>query len=154
MPKPTTPDLELARSDLGMLMPGIHEDEDWAVPNRYHAVQNGVTATAVNESGDNPLSFKSRGYWEDAYDTSVIRVNGETLQHYAERKLIEASVRQRKVSYVREFQPGVLPFSVVRCSVPELGLDGDARVVSQSLECSNGITVSETICFTEALWQG
>lgn len=153
-PLPDEPALELSRGDMDMLMPGITEDTTEEVPNRYYAVQNGATAMAENRDGDNRLSYKTRGYWEDVYDTAVVRVNGETLQHYAERKLKEASVLDRKVSYKREFAPGVVPFSLIRCSVPEDGLDGDARVVSQSMDCSYGIEVSETISFTEVLWQG
>lgn len=153
-PLPDEPDLELSRDDMDMLMPGVTEDTTEEIPNRYYAVQNGVTAMAENRDGDNRLSFKTRGYWEDVYDTAVVRVNGETLQHYAERKLREASVLDRKVSYKREFAPGVMPFSLVRCSVPEDGLDGDARVISQSFDCSYGIEVSETISFTEVLWNG
>ena len=48
-------------------------------------------------------------------------------------------------TYTREWAPGVYPFSIVRCAVPERGLDGDYRVLSQRLTCAKGVTVQETV---------
>lgn len=150
--KPEEAAFDLDRMGENMLLPGVNEDYTANMPNRYIAVQNGNIGTAENRDGDNPLSYKTRGYWVEVYDKSVVRVNGETLAAYAERKLREASVMVRKVSYTREFIEGVGAFSVVFGSIPEIGLDGFGRVASGQMECGHGITVSETAIFQENLW--
>ena len=63
---------------------------------------------------------------------------------YAARKLREASTVTRTYSYDREFWPGVVPFSVVRASLPAHGVEGELRVATQRLECGKGVRVSET----------
>ena len=50
-----------------------------------------------------------------------------------------------KSTYSREWAPDVGPFSVVRASVPEYGLDGLYRVMSQRLSCTHGIVVEECV---------
>lgn len=151
-PLPIEPSLELGRLTEYMLLPGVSEDLDDLIPNRYYAVQGG--SIAVSENYDNgPTSYTRRGFWVDALDTSPIRVNGETLQAYADRRLRESCIRRRRVSYTREFALGVDPMSIVRCSIPEEGLDGDASVVSQKMDCSYGVTVAETLEFREDLWR-
>jgi len=49
------------------------------------------------------------------------------------------------ITYSREWQPGVLPYSIVRGSLPEYGLDGDYRVSTQRLTCGCGILVEEGV---------
>ena len=147
--KPTVAVYELNPSNI---MPEVTEDLSTDMPNRYIAVQNGEVAIAENSAGDNPLSYKTRGYWQEVYDKAPIRVNGETLSAYANRKLHEASIRYRKVSYVREFEPGIGAFSAILGNVPDSGLEGVGRVASGTMDCNNGIIVSETAMFQEDLW--
>ena len=144
--KPVEPDLELSRASARLLMPGVDDDYTLSgVPNRYKAIDGGDVAVAVNDDPASAASYASRGRWVDETDTSPVRVNGETLQQYAERKLKEASAITVRKSYTREFWPGVRPFSIVRGSMADIGLSGDFTVVSQSLECGRGIVVQETV---------
>jgi hypothetical protein len=144
--KPDEPDLELSRANARLLMPGVGDDYTLTgVPNRYKAIDDGQVAVAVNEDAGSAVSYPSRGRWVDETDTSPVRVNGETLQQYAERKLKEASAITVQKSYTREYWPGVRPFSIVRGSMADVGLSGDFTVVSQSLECDRGVTVQETV---------
>ena len=53
--------------------------------------------------------------------------------------------RRGKLTYKREYSPGVVPFSVVRGALPEWGLDGDYRVKTQRLTCGRGILVEESV---------
>ncbi len=48
-------------------------------------------------------------------------------------------------TYTREWAPDVHPFSLVYCAIPERGLDGLHRVLSQKLTCKRGVTVEETV---------
>ena len=106
---------------------------------------------AVNDDPTSSVSHAARGMWVDCYDPSPARVNGETLAAYASRKLAEASVVVKRKTYTREFHPDVLPFSLVRCSLPEVDLVGDGRVLEQSLTLGYGITVQETLGFEVVL---
>ena len=144
VPKPQEPDLVLDRANARLLHPGIHHQTDYSdVPNRYTAVSNGLEAVAVNSDPSSPTSTVTRGWVHDVRDESPTRVNGETLPAYAERKLEEASVVYDSRTYSREYWPGVHPYSLVRGSIASVGLDGDLRVVRQSLTCERGITVEE-----------
>lgn len=144
-PKPTEPALSLDMAHAALLSPGVSDSLDLSgIPNRYTAIDGLDVGVATNEDASSPVSYQARGRWVDATDASPALVNGESLERYAQRKLDEASTVARTRSYTREWWPGVLPFSVVRGSLPSVGLDGDMRVVSQSLSCGAGITVSET----------
>lgn len=151
-PKPEDGGISITRDNLGMFLTGIEESMEVDQPNRYIAVQDGSVAIAENRDGDNPLSYKTRGYWVEVYDSSAVRVNGETLAAYAQRRLKEESVLVRSVSYKREFMPEEGVFSMVRADLGDYGLVGTGRVASGSMECGHGITVSETAVFKEDIW--
>lgn len=151
-PKPSEPSLVLDRANARLLMPGIEYELDYSdVPNRFTATEGGQTAQAANETGS-PASHDARGYWHDESDDSPKRVNGETLQAYAERRLEELSTVEDARVYVREFASGIYPFGIVRGSMAAVKLDGDMRVVSQDIECSHGITVSERAVMEVKAW--
>jgi len=143
--KPTVPALELSGANAGLLVPGVDDDYSIAdVPNRYYAVNDSARAVATNEDPYSEAGYPRRGRWVDEVDTSPVLVDGESLEMYAARKLAERSTVLRKYSYEREFWPGVVPYSLVRAALPETGMEGDLRVVSQSLECGRGVVVRET----------
>ena len=146
MPVPTEPSLELGKANAGLLIPGVDDDFSAVdVPNRYTAVLGGVTASAVNVDSGSDASYAVRRRWVDAdRDTDPILVNGEDLQAYCERRLAEESTVTRRYSYTREYWPGIAPYSLVRATLRENGLEGDLRVMTQELECGAGVTVSET----------
>lgn len=142
LPMPTEPSLELDRANAGLLIPGV--DDDFSIvdiPNRYYAVSDSEVAVAVNEDG--VAGHIARGRWVDVVDSSPVLVDGESLEMYAARKLREASTITRKYSYTREFWPDVVPFSMVRATLPANGIEGNLRVLTQSLTCGKGVTVSE-----------
>ena len=142
---PSEPSLELSRANSRMLEPSAKDDFDKSkVPNRYYAIYGSEVAVAVNDEQDSPTSYKSRGRWVDAMDSSPVRVNGETLSAYAARKLREASTVMRKKSYVREYWPDIKPFDIVRGSLSEVGVEGDLTVLNQKITVASGIMVQET----------
>lgn len=146
-PKPTEPALDLSMANAGLLIPGVDDDFSIAdVPNRYFAIDDDKRAEATNEDPDSRASYQARGRWVDVVDTSPALVDGESLEMYAQRKLAEASVVTRTYSYDREFWPGVVPFSLVKASLPAHGIEGELRVATQRLECGKGVRVTETAC--------
>ena len=145
-PKPTEPDLVLDYTKAGLLMPGIDRTLDISnVPNKYIATDGRETAIATNEDPDRMGSYPRRGRWIEEYDSNPVKINGESLQLYAERKLDEMSTVMREFSYTREFWPNIVPFSLVEATLSEHGISGSLRVMSQTLNCGKGITVNEKV---------
>lgn len=142
--KPSEPVLELSRSNAGLLIPGVDDDFNIVgVPNRYYALYGDDVVVFTNEDASSEASYPARGRWVDVVDTSPALIDGENLDMYAQRKLAEASIVLRTFSYDREWWPDVVPNSVVRASLKNEGIEGDLRVISQSIECGRGAKVSE-----------
>lgn len=153
-PKPTEPSLMLDRANASLLDPAVSYELDCSeVPNRFTATEGGYTAQAVNDSRESETGYPSRGYWIDGFDDSPKRVNGETLDAYAARRLEEESVVKDIRTYSREWWPGVVPFDIVRGSMANVRLDGDMRVVSQDMTLGNGIWVAEKAAMEVRTWQ-
>lgn len=153
-PLPTEPSLVLDRSAARLLSTGVQHSLDWSdVPNRYTADDDGIRAVAENNVPGSPTSHNARGYWADVYDGTPTRLSGETLTTYAARMLEELSIVEDSRTYTRRYDPNVHVFSMVRGSMPSVRLDADMRVKSQALDCSNGITVTETACQEVRSWQ-
>ena len=144
-PKPSVPDLVLNQASASLLVPGIDKTLDLrGVPNRYIAVSDRDRAEARNEDPDLMGSYQRRGRWIEYMDTSPILIDGEDLQAYAERKLEEVSTVTQEFQYTRDFYPNVVPFSLVRATLADQGLEGDLRVLSHSCSFSKGIVFDET----------
>lgn len=149
--KPTDPALVLDGAAAGMLAPGVTRSRDLSgVPNRYYAIDGANRAVAINDDPGSALSTVSRGRYVDEVDTSPTRVDGETLEAYAARRLAELSVVTTAYSYSREWADVKL-YDLVRGALPSTGLEADMRVVSQSVSCGAGVYVSETAETEEAL---
>ncbi len=143
--KPTDPALELDRAHAGLLIPGVGNDFNIIdIPNRYYAVMDDETAVATNEREGSKPSYVERGRWVDKVDNSPTLIDGESLEHYAMRKLTEESTVLQKYDYAREFWPDVTVFSMVRATIANNGVEGDLRVLTQTLKCGSGVTVTET----------
>lgn len=145
LPKPTAPVLTLDRTNAGLLQPNISfTDSRVGIPNRYIVMDGDETQIAVNESyPGSRTSVEYRGRYVDYYDSSPTRINGETLDQYARRRLEEESTRSKIYTYKREYWPNANPFMLVRASLQANGLEGDLRILSQSMNCDHGITVQE-----------
>lgn len=154
MPRPADPSIVLDAVGAQLLHPGMPYTMDWSkVPNRYTAIEGSNVATVVNDDSGSPVSTSSRGYVVDVLDTKPVRVNGESLEQYAARRLEELSTVPDERTYVREYYPGVYPFSIARGNLSGMNLDGDLRIVTQALTCDKGITVQEKAQREVKLWQ-
>ena len=143
--RPTRVALELGKAHAAMLGSSYEYTRDLtSVPNVYIAIEGEQTATAINDDPYSRTSTVARGFHVTEVDTSPIRINGETLQSYADRKLYEARTQVETIRvYNREYWPGVVPFSRVRWYEPD-GLSQEQIVQSQTLTLGYGIVVKET----------
>ena len=150
-PKPTEPALVVSSSNMQMLLNGIGESDNAdEIPNRYIVIDDGNIVIASNDDANSEVSTVSRGYNVDVVDTSPTPTNGQTLMAYARDMLQRASIFRQTYEYTREYAPNVYPYSIVSSSVT--GMQGNLRVESQSIECGNGITVSEKASRETYLW--
>lgn len=141
---PSTPKLQLDQSTIRLLHTGLSHELDWSdVPNRYIAVEGRNVSIATNNNAKSPTSIVTRGYRHDIVDTSPVRVRGETLDAYSARKLEENSVAYDIRDWSREWWPDVIPGDIIRVSLQSYGIEGDFRILRQSLKCEHGITVDE-----------
>lgn len=145
LPLPSEPALVLDSAGAGLLMPSVNVSADSTEVPNVVIVTNGIeTVTAVNDDPTSPTSTVSRGRRVEQLIQNPVRVNGETLNAYANRMLAELSMVEHSYNYQREWWPDVLPYSIVRGRLSSSGLYGDLRVKSQSLACGAGVLVSET----------
>lgn len=126
------------------LFPGIERELDLtAVPNVYRAYSDTTMAEAVNDSPESKVSTVFRGRRVEMVDTSPTRVNGETLYNYCRRRLEEESTLFKSFTYTRELDPDARPFDIAREFLPEYGMEGDLRIVSQSVECGASVKITQ-----------
>lgn len=153
-PMPDKASLNLNSANAKLMMPGIdYQDDMTDIPNRFTAVNGSQTATVTNDLLDSIVSTVNRGYVHDFIEEDATPCNGETLDSYARRRLRELSLMSDTRTYTREWADDVLPYSLVEASMPNVGLEGNLRVVSQSLTCKYGITVTEQAIKEVQLWQ-
>lgn len=143
-PKPTDPALIIDTQSEGVMLNGTSFTADESeIPNRYIVIEDTSVAIASNDDPESRVSTVNRMYQVDVVDTNPTPVDSETLSEYADRRLHELSMLKEEHSYTREYAEGVNLYSVVRASLD--ALDGDFRVVSQTVNCGNGITVAEKV---------
>lgn len=154
MQKPTGYSLELTTETRGIVMPNLSTSLPISnVPNVVKVYDGEQSAEAVNDDPSSQTSTVSRGREIESVEENPVRVDGETLAAYARRRLIELSDIYETIDIEREYVSGVLPYSAVRVSFAEAEIDDDYMVMSQTIECSHGIKVGETLG-RKSGWQG
>lgn len=151
--KPTESFIDYDNVGKSVFIPGMDYDEDYSdIPNRYYAIEGSERAIATNMDEDSLTSYPTRGWWKDEFDDDVIRINGETLQDYVERKLEEMSTITKTWSYTREYVEGGVPFALVRANDANI-VQGDLRIMSQTYMTQHGVTIDEEAGQEVKLWQ-
>lgn len=142
--RPSEPSLILDNMNVTVLHPSVKRDFSYSqIPNRYIVKYGDRTEVAENHNPNSKISYEQRGRWVDKTDTNPSRVDGESLWTYARRRLQEESTIYKKYTYTREYVPDIRPYDLVRSSADIYGISGDLRVLSQTITCSEGITVQE-----------
>lgn len=143
-----------------ILLPDITMNHDlFGIPNTVEVVySNGVDnfyAKAVNDDPNSPISTVNRGRAITYRDTEP-NLSGtpteDQIKEYATRLLRELSSVEYSVSYSHGYCP-VRVGDCVRLNYSRAGLNGiKAKVISQTIDCESGCTVTETAVFTTKLW--
>ena len=132
--------------DVDVLETSLTITNDWYdCPNVFRAVQGSFSATARDDNPDSPLSIQNRGreiWYEENGSTPY---TGESLQQYANRRLLEEQQVSISASYSRRYVPGINVTDLVSIRYPGQGLNGYYYISSQNISLEYAATVSEVV---------
>ena len=147
-----------------ILYPKVSMEHDlYGVPNVVEIVYSNSRETfysrVVNEDPNSPTSIQNRGreivYRPTADDITnyfVLQPNKAQIEEYARQVLRSLSTIEYTISYTHGYCP-VRVGDCVRLNYKKAGLTNiKAKVISQSIECEEGCSVSETAVYTTKLW--
>lgn len=144
-----------------ILQPAVSLEHDiYGIPNVVEVIySNGAGyyyAKVVNDDESSPISTVNRGR-EILYRVTDPDLKGEAtdaqIQEYAERLLREMSSVEYTISYTHGYCPVRLG-DCVRLNYEKANMTNiKAKVVSQSIKCTSGCTVTEKAVFTVKLWR-
>lgn len=152
---------EFSDNEYSILDPTVNMSNDiYGIPNVVEVVysNNGgnMYAVAKNENRGSEMSIPRRGreivYRETEPDILGIPTQ-EQLQEYAENLLESLSTAQYTIDYTHGYCP-VRVGDCVRINYNANGLTNiKAKIISQSISCTTGCQVAESVVFTEKLWK-
>lgn len=144
-----------------ILLPELNMDHDlYGIPNVVEVIySNGRDSyykRVVNDDVNSPTSTVNRGR-EIVYRVTDPDVIGDPTNHqlnlYAEQLLESLSTVEYSITYSHGYCP-VRPGDCVRLNYSRAGLANiKAKVVSQTIKCQAGCTVTEKAVFTTKLWR-
>lgn len=121
----------------------------------YSHVSGGLSCRIVNDDPNSPISTVNRGreiVYRDTSPAVISKPTEQMLMDYGKQLLRDLSCLEYKISYTHGYCP-VRIGDCVRLNYSKAGLNGVvAKVVSQSIECAAGCSVTETAVFTTRLW--
>lgn len=144
-----------------ILYPELSLDHDlYGIYNTVEVIYTYGTDTkrvkVVNDDPNSPTSTISRGReipYRDTNPNLTGFVTDEQLKEYAESLLKALSTLEYTISYTHAYCP-VRVGDCVRLNYTKAGLVGiKAKVISQSIKCELGCSVSEKAIFTKKLWR-
>lgn len=145
-----------------ILMPDISMDQDlYNMPNVVEVIYSNGNETryarVVNDDPNSPLSTIRRGreITHRITDTGLAGVpTNAQLEEYAVQQLKALSSVEYTISYTHGFVPIVRVGDCVRLNYKRAGIeDIKAKVISQSIKCESGISVTEKAIFSKKLWR-
>ena len=152
---------EFNDANSSILYPEIDIEHDlYGIPNVVEVVYSSdkvnYSSRVVNDDEASPTSTVNRGR-EIIHRVSNPSLPGipsqKQLDEYAKQTLRELSTLEFTISYKHGYCP-VRIGDCVRLNYANAGLNGvKAKVISQSIECVPGCTVTEKAVFTNRLWR-
>ena len=127
----------------------IKDAQDWfSVPNCIRVI-SGDKSTEYKDADAIEERRQNRGGSGEIWlnDTSPTLGSKESIAEYAMRKLTEAQLPSRTVSYFRRYMPDVYPTDLVEIRLPGVKIDGTFRVTEQSIELGYGARTSEDAAY-------
>jgi len=143
-PFPDNPSVRF-NNDNDVIQPNIKDTRDWySCPNVLRVTYESYAAIARDDDPESPLSTVNRGreIWaEEAAQLS----SSAPLAAYAQQRLKELQSPAREITYTRRFMPDLRPGDKVGLNYPEVDIEGDFRIKSQTLTLGYGCDTEETV---------
>ena len=140
--------LTLGQNDNDIMELSVTDEQDWfSCPNVLRAISDDLTAIARDDDPGSKLSTVTRGREIWAEERSVTLSNNESLSDYAYRRLRTLQSPARKITYTRRYHPDVTVGSILHIKYPEIGIDGNFCVMSQTTELTHGGATKEEAVF-------
>lgn len=146
--------------DKSILYHDISMNHDlYGIPNVvevvYSSGRNYFYARIVNDDPNSPISTVNRGreiVYRETNPSSMGNPTGLMIEEYATQLLRDLSTVEYTISYSHGYCP-VRIGDCVRINYAKAGItDVKAKVISQSIKCEAGCSVSEKAIFTTKLW--
>lgn len=144
-----------------ILYPELNMDHDlYGIPNVVEVVyadsEAYIISRIVNDDPNSPVSTVARGR-EIVHRVINPDIHGKptqkTVDKFAEELLSALSSVEYTISYTHGYCP-VRPGDCVRLNYTRAGLKNvKAKVISQTIKCETGCSVSEKAVFTSKLWR-
>jgi len=129
-----------------IIEPEIDITRDWySCPNVFRATSGNLSAVARDDSENSYLSTVNRGREIWMEETEVKLSTGESVADYALRRLKEEQRIQTAAKYNRRFLPDVYPGDVVQLIYPQIGMSGNYRIKSQTIEATHSARTTEEV---------
>ena len=137
-----------------VLFPELTDESDiFDIPNVLVVDDgNGNYETIYNDDENSATSIPNVG-WEKWSAEQLSLDTGETLISKGNERMEEISKTTRKISHSREFDPDIKLNSMVLFLLPQQGIVGAFRIVSQSISTGSGAKVSEVAKFETDNWR-
>lgn len=152
--KPTSSTAYFNTTSNDVLFPDLTDETDiFDIPNVLRVTDgSGNYETLRNEDEDSETSIDNIG-WEKWSNEQVSLDYGESLLSKGAERLEELSKTVRKISYTREYDPSIKLNDLVSFLLPQQGIIGVFRIISQSISIGNGAQVSEIAELESYTWR-
>lgn len=140
--------------DNDVLMPDLTDESDiYDIPNILRVSDNSGKVEIIRNTDENSETSIENLGWEKWASESLSLDYGETLVGKGSERMAELSKTTRKIGYSREFDPDLYLNDLALYLLPQQGIVGTFRVISQSLTLGKGIKVSEIAKFESENWR-
>lgn len=148
-------------SNSSILYPSIDITQDlYGIPNVVEVIYSNnkrfYSTKVVNDDPNSPTSTVNRGreiIYRDTNPSTIGNPTNEQLDAYAKRLLRNLSCLEYRVTYTHGYCP-VRIGDCIRLNYARSGINGvKAKVISQTIDCTAGCSVTETAVFTNRLWR-
>ena len=148
-------------SNSSILHPVLDVSQDlYGIPNAVEVIFSNNKAyeyaKVINDDKDSITSTVNRGreiVHRIVNPTVLVNPTKEQLEDYGKQKLKELSCLEYRITYTHGYCP-VRIGDCVRLNYKRAGLvNVKAKVISQTIDCVPGCSVTETAVFTSQLWR-
>lgn len=137
-----------------VLFPELTDESDiFDVPNVLFVSDGNGNKETIRNEDDNSLTSISNIGWEKWSSEQLTLDDDETLLSKGIERMEELSKTTRKIGHTREFDPNIKLNSMVLYLLPQQGIVGAFRVISQSISTGIGAKVSEVAEFETDNWR-